>query len=218
MYIIVVGGGKVGYYLAKELVNQGHELLVIEKDKRKSEAIAEDLGSVVLRGDGCEASTMAEAGTNRADVVVAVTGDDEDNLVICQMAKAKFNVPRTIARINNPKNERIFKLLGIDATVSSTDVILSHIEEEIPEYTLIHVLKLKQAGIELVEAKVAPTSQAAGKALKTLALPKDSVVSLIVRDSGVLLPTGDTVLAAGDQIVALTKVESEATLRRLFLE
>lgn len=218
MYIIVVGGGKVGYYLAKELVNQGHELLVIEKDKRKSEAIAEDLGSVVLRGDGCEASTMAEAGTNRADVVVAVTGDDEDNLVICQMAKRKFNVPRTIARINNPKNERIFKLLGIDATVSSTDVILSHIEEEIPEYSLVHLLKLKQADIEMIEAKVAPTSQAAGKPLKDLTFPKDSVISLVIRDGSVILPTGDTVLMAGDEVVALTKIPSEAALRRLLLE
>ncbi len=218
MYIIVVGGGKVGYYLAKELVNQGHELLVIEKDKRKSEAIAEDLGSIVLRGDGCEASTMAEAGTNRADVVVAVTGDDEDNLVICQMAKKRFNVPRTIARINNPKNERIFKLLGIDATVSSTDVILSHIEEEIPEYSLVHLLRLKQADIEIVEAKVSPSSKAIGKPLRDLSVPKDAVISLIIRDGNVILPTGDSVLAAGDEVVALTKVASEAALRRLFVE
>lgn len=218
MYIIIVGGGKVGFYLAKELVNQGHELLVIEKDKRKSEAIAEELGSVVLRGDGCEASTMAEAGTNRADVVVAVTGDDEDNLVICQMAKRKFNVPRTIARINNPKNERIFKLLGIDATVSSTDVILSHIEEEIPEYSLVHLLKLKQADIEVVEAKVAPGAQATTKPLKDLPMPKDAVISLIIRNGNVILPSGDTVLMAGDEVVALTKMASETALRRLLLE
>src|SRR5512143_2560301 len=110
MYIVVAGGGKVGFYLAKALVNEGHEVLVIERDRRKCEVIAEDLGSVVMRGDAAEAATLGEAGVNRADVVVAVTGDDEDNLVICQMAKRKFQVPRTIARINNPKNERIFKL------------------------------------------------------------------------------------------------------------
>ncbi len=218
MYIIVVGGGKVGFYLGKELVNQGHEVLVIEKDKRKSELIAEELGSVVLRGDGCEASTMADAGTNRADVVVAVTGDDEDNLVICQMAKRKFNVPRTIARINNPKNERIFKLLGIDATVSSTDVILAHIEEEIPEYTLVHLLKLKQANIEIVDAKVAPTSKAIGKPIKDLPLPKDASLFLVIRGGDAILPTGQTILAAGDEVIALTKIESEDTLRRLLMD
>src|SRR5450756_1174488 len=125
MYIVVAGGGKVGFYLAKGLVNEGHELAIIERDRRKCEQIQEDLGSVVVRGDAAEAATLAEAGASRADVVVAVTGDDEDNLVICQMAKRKFQVQRTIARINNPKNERIFKLLGIDATVSSTEVIMS---------------------------------------------------------------------------------------------
>lgn len=218
MYIIVVGGGKVGYYLAKELVNQGHELLLIEKNKRKSEEIAEDLGSVVLRGDGCEASTMAEAGTNRADVVVAVTGDDEDNLVICQMAKKKFGVRRTIARINNPKNEAIFKLLGIDATVSSTDVILSHIEEEIPEYSLVHLLKLKQSDIEIVEAKVSPNSKAIGKPLRNVPIPKDAVISLVIRNGNVILPNGDTVLSAGDDVVALTRIASEEALRSLLLE
>ncbi|MBI4320657.1 MAG: NAD-binding protein [Chloroflexi bacterium] len=218
MYIIVVGAGKVGYYLAKELINQGHEILVIEKEKRKSETLADELGSVVLRGDGCEASTMAEAGTNRADVIVAVTGDDEDNLVICQMAKRRFNVPRTIARINNPKNERIFKLLGIDATVSSTEVILSHIEEEIPEYALVHLLKLRDAGVEIVEAKVAASSPAIGKELKDVHLPKDSVISLVIRNGNVIIPTGQTRLLAGDDVVALTKIASEEALRRLIMD
>src|SRR5438105_1113474 len=120
MYVVVAGGGKVGFYLGMALVNEGHEVVIIERDKRKSDQIAEELGSIVIRGDACEASTLAQAGTARADVVVAVTGDDEDNLVISQMAKKKFSVKRTIARINNPKNQEIFQLLGIDATVSST--------------------------------------------------------------------------------------------------
>ena len=217
MYIIVVGGGKVGFYLSKELINQGHEILVIEKDKRKSEVIADELGSVVLRGDGCEASTMTEAGTNRADVVVAVTGDDEDNLVICQMAKYRFNVARTLARINNPKNERIFKLLGIDATVSSTEVILSNIEEEIPEVSLVHLLKLRHLGVEIVEAKVASTSAVIGKELKDVQFPRDSAISLVLRNGSVLIPTGHTKLAAGDDVVALTKMESEEPFRRLIM-
>ena len=117
MYIIVVGGGKVGYYLAKTLVNEGYELLLIEKNPRKVATYRERFGEVVIEGDGAEMTTLEEAGVNRADVVIAVTGDDEDNLVICQTAKKLFNVPRTIARVNNPKNEEIFRRLGIDVTV-----------------------------------------------------------------------------------------------------
>ncbi|MFQ5880434.1 MAG: potassium channel family protein, partial [Dehalococcoidia bacterium] len=124
MYIIVVGGGKVGYYLAKELVEDGHEVLAIEKDSAKCAAIAEELGDIVLRGDGCEVRVLEQAGMGRADMVIAVTGDDEDNLVVCQVAKHRFGVGRTIARINNPKNELIFKKLGIPTTVSATAAIL----------------------------------------------------------------------------------------------
>src|SRR5262249_54148617 len=112
MYAIVAGGGKVGYYLAKELVEQGHEVLVIERDSHQCAVIQEDLGGSVMQGDAAEASVLAEAGTGRADVIVAVTGDDEDNLVISQVAKKRFQVPRAIARINNPKNEQIFRMLG----------------------------------------------------------------------------------------------------------
>jgi len=132
MYIIVVGGGKVGYYLTKSLLEEGHEVLMIEKDPRKCASLIDEIGVNVLQGDGCEAATVAEAGMNRADAVIAVTGDDEDNLVVCQVAKQKFKVPRTIARINNPKNERIFRQLGIDVTVSSTELILSQIKQVIP--------------------------------------------------------------------------------------
>ena len=163
MYIIVVGGGKVGYYLAKELVEEGNEVLIIEKDAAKAERIAEELGDISLRGDGCEASTMEMAGFGRADMVIAVTGDDEDNLVTCQVAKAKFKVPRTIARINNPKNEEIFKKLGIDTTVSATTAILSQIEQELPTHPLIPLLTLKGGGLEIVEVKVPENSAVVGK-------------------------------------------------------
>src|SRR4030067_1531623 len=132
MHAIVIGGGKVGYYLAKELLEGNHEVLVIEKDGAKCERIAQELGDIVLKGDGCEAATMEIAGFGRADMVIAVTGDDEDNLVTCQVAKVKFNVPRTVARINNPKNEEIFKRLGIDTTVSATAAILAQIAQELP--------------------------------------------------------------------------------------
>ena len=132
MYIIVAGGGKVGYYLTRELLTKGHEVVLIELLSRKVTALSATLGDVVLEGDAADASTLEQAGVVRADLVIAVTGHDEDNLVICQMVKRKFNVPRTIARINNPKNERIFKRLGIDSTVSTTNLVLAAIEQGIP--------------------------------------------------------------------------------------
>jgi trk system potassium uptake protein TrkA len=217
MYIIIAGGGKVGYYLAKELLNEGHEVLIIERDKRKVDQIAEELGSVVLRGDACEATTLAEAGTNRADVVVAVTGDDEDNLVICQMAKKKFNVPRTIARINNPKNQRIFQLLGIDATVNSTDLIKLQIEQALPAQALVHLLHLRQANLEVVEARISDQARVAGRALREVTLPPDSAVLLVLRNGHALVPTPQTVLHPGDEVIALTKVEYEQQLRTLLV-
>src|SRR5512136_2459721 len=139
MYIIIVGGGRLGYHLLKALLKEGHEVLVIEKDPRICKTITDELGSVCYRGDGCEAATLAEVGTGRADMMVAVTGDDEDNLVACQVAKYKYNVPRTIARIRNPKNEALFKKLGVDVTVSTTDIILEAIEREVPTHPLTHL-------------------------------------------------------------------------------
>ncbi len=131
MYVIVAGGGKIGHYLSRALVDAGHEVLLVEKDKARADYLAEELGEAVALGDACEVRTMREIGMERADVVVAVTGDDEDNLVICQMAKLKFNVPRAIARVNNPENEDIFQRLGIDTTVSSTKIIFNLIEQQI---------------------------------------------------------------------------------------
>ncbi len=214
MYIIVVGGGKVGYYLAKELVEEGHEVLVIEKDATKVERIAEDLGDITLRGDGCEAATMEMAGFGRADMVIAVTGDDEDNLVVCQVAKAKFNVPRALARINNPKNKEIFKRLGIDTTVSATAAILAQIEQELPTHPLIPLLTLKGGGLEMVEVKVPENSAAVGKRIGEILLPQQSLIALIVDEDGVpRVPKNDTVVRAGDEVVAVTRTENQDALR-----
>lgn len=215
MYVIVAGGGKIGYYLAKELIAQGHEVLVIEKDPRRVEMIANELGNVVIRGMADEASTLEEAGAGRADVVAAVTGDDEDNLVIAQVAKKRFNVPRTIARINNPKNEEIFRLLGIDATVSSTDVILGVIEQEIPAHRLVPLLRLRYADVEVVEAVLDEESRVIGRPLRELSLPPESLIALVIRNGTPIFPTGATVLEAGDEILALTRSRQEEELRRL---
>jgi trk/ktr system potassium uptake protein len=218
MYIIVVGGGKVGYYLTKTLVNEGgNEVLLIEKNPKKVVTYGERFGSVVLEGDGAESSTLESAGAARADLVIAVTGDDEDNLVICQTARRMFNVPRTIARVNNPKNEEIFRKLGIDVTVSATNIILNVIEQEIPERGLVHLMTLKHAQIAIVEATVEPGTTAAGKPLADIHFPDNVVISAIMRDGSLLIPNGTTVLMPRDQVIALANRESEAALRQVLV-
>jgi len=216
MYIIVVGGGRVGYYLAKALLDEGHEILVVEKAAAICETITDELGSVCLRGDGCEVAILAEAGTDRADMLIAVTGDDEDNLVACQVAKHKFNVSRTIARIRNPKNETLFKKLGIDVTVSSTDIIMEHIEEEVPTHPLPQLLAVEDSGLEIVEVKILPESTTVGKSVRELSLPPESKLALVIRQEGKnRVPTLNTILRAGDRIIALTPPELEETLRTI---
>jgi len=216
VYIIVGGGGKVGFYLARELITQGHEVLIIERSGSRCEQIAAELGNVVLRGNADEASLLAEAGTNRADVMVAVTGDDEDNLVICQVAKRRFNVQRTVARINNPKNEMIFRLLGIDATVSATDLIMAVIEQEIPSQALVPLLRLRHADVEVVDLLLPRDSTLDGLAVRDLRLPPESLVAIIIRDGEPIFPSGGTTLRAGDEILAFTRSAHEEELRRLF--
>jgi trk system potassium uptake protein TrkA len=214
MYIIVIGGGRVGYYLTKELLNEGHEVLLIEKSAVICQTINEELGSVCVQGDGCEASTLAEVGMGRADILVAVTGDDEDNLVACQVAKHKFKVPRTIARIRNPRNEVLFKKLGIDATVSTTTLILEHIEELMPSHPLTHLLMIRDKGLEIVEVKISPESATVGKAVRELSLPSESILALVIRkEQKPIVPAPDTVLQAEDQVIAVTTSESEEALR-----
>ncbi len=213
MYFIIVGGGKVGYYLSQALLSEGHEVLILEKDPAKCGAICEQLGSVVVRGDGCEARTLGDAGTERADMLIAVTDEDEDNLVACQVAKHKFKVPRTIARINNPKNEALFKKLGIDVTISSTNLILEHIEEEVPIHPLVHLLTLKGGDLEIVEVNIPPSSPVVGKRMSEIDFPPGSVICLMTGRSGAHVPTDDTILEADAQIVAVTRPESEGALR-----
>ena len=214
MYIIVVGGGRVGYYLARALLDEGHEVLVVEKNAAYCETINDELGSVCIRGDGCEAATLAEIGTERADMLVAVTGHDEDNLVACQVAKRKFNVPRTITRIRNPQNETLFKKLGVDVTISSTNIILEHIEAEVPTHPLTHLMTIRDQGLEIVEVRIPSESATVGKVVKELSLPPESVLSLIIRkERKPVVPTGNTVIRAGDQVIAVTCPESEEALR-----
>jgi len=214
MYIIVVGAGKVGYYLARELLEEQHEVLIVEQDPAKCASISDELGDIVMQGDGCEASTLEQAGVGRCDMIIAVTGDDEDNLVVCQVARHRFQVPRTVARVNNPKNEEIFRRLGIDTTVSSTSVIMAHIEQELPTHPLIPLMTLKGGGLEIVEVRVPAESFVVGKPIRDILLPHHSLISLIIDTAGhPRIPTSETVIHAGDEVVAVTMRESEATLR-----
>ena len=216
MYVIVVGAGKVGYYLTKQLLQEGHEVLVMEKDRKTAEALAEELGDIVMHADGCEVRSMQEAGMGRANVVVAVTGDDEDNLVICQMAKRKFGVPRTIARVNDPKNEALFQELGIDQTVSSTRIIFNLIEQQIEASQIIPLAALKRGEIEVIEADITPDSPAAGLRIGQLELPPNTLIISVIRDDHAIIPHADAKLRPGDSVIAMIKSERERELREIF--
>ena len=208
MFVLVVGGGKVGYYLTKELIGSGHEVVLMEKDKDRANQIADEIGSVVISHDGCEGKYLGEAGANRADIVAAVTGDDEDNLVICQMAKHHFDVPRTIARVNNPKNESLFKHLGVDELISPTRMILGSIEQDIPVHELLHLGALGEGELELIEAHLQAGSPAIGKAPRDLSMPDGCSLFAVIRD-GIATPLRpDTILNEGDKVIAIGKAES----------
>ena len=214
MYIIIVGGGSVGYHLCKALLKEGHEVLVLDKDAAKCENFEDELGSVCVRGDGCEVATLAEAGVSRAEVFIAATDEDEDNLVACQVAKHKFGVPRAIARVNNPENENIFKKLGVDCPISVTNLILEHIEEKIPTHPLVHLLSMGEEKMEIVEVKILEGAKSVGKSVNELALPSDSILALLIRNGQKpQVPTADTILQVNDRIIALTTTDSEEALQ-----
>src|ERR671916_65397 len=212
MFVLVIGGGKVGYYLSKELIENGHEVVLMEKDRARADQIADEIGSVVIPHDGCEGKYLAEAGANRADIVAAVTGDDEDNLVICQMAKHHFDVPRTIARVNNPKNESLFRHLGVDELISPTRMILGSIEQDIPVHELLHLAALGEGELELIEAHLQAGSPAVGRAPRDLDIPEGCSLFAYIR-AGVAAPLRpDTVLQEGDKVIAIGKTECEHLL------
>ena len=211
MFVLVIGGGKVGYYLTKELIGSGHEVVLMEKDKDRANQIADEIGSIVISQDGCEGKYLAEAGANRADIVAAVTGDDEDNLVICQMAKHHFDVPRTIARVNNPKNESLFRHLGVDEVISPTRMVLGSIEQDIPVHELLHLAALDNE-LEIIEAQLQADSPAVGKTPGELTIPSECSLFAVVR-GGVASPLrADTVLQEGDKVIAIGKSDCERML------
>ena len=213
MYIILVGGGKVGYYLTKELLAAGHEVVLLEKDPVRAAQIADEVGSIVINRDGCEGKYLSEAGANRAAIVAAVTGDDEDNLVICQMAKHHFDVPRTIARVHNPKNEELFRFLGVDEVVSPTRMVMGAVEQDIPVHALVHLTQLAGGSLEVIEAQIAPDSPAAGRPVHEVAMPDGCLLFAVIRNGKVQTIRSDMVLQAGDKAVALSRIDCETAVR-----
>jgi len=214
VFIVVGGGGKVGYHLARALLAD-HEVLVIEENPQRVEFIEQELGSdVIMQGDACDAATMERAGMQRADLVVAVTGEDQDNLTLCQIAKAKFNVGRAVARINNPQNQTLFRQLGIDSTVSATTLIMGHIEQELPWQGMIPLLTLGGFNLEIVEVKIPREAATIGKQIRQLLLPQGSLICLVIDTQGTpRLPAPDTTIHAEDILVAVTSIEGQDALR-----
>ena len=216
MYIVVVGAGTVGYALALELQAMAdHEVVLVERDRARAAELREELGEMVVHGDGTEVVFLDSVGTRRADVFIAVTGDDGTNLVSCQVAKHWFKAGRTIARVNNPHNEALFRTLGIDSTVSATGAIMAQIEVSLPEHTVVPLMRLKESGMEIADLHVIAGSAAEGRAVRSLDLPPDTVISLVITEGVPRIPTGETVLAAGDEVIAVISQSSEAALRKL---
>ena len=212
MFVLVVGGGKVGYYLAKELIESGHEVVLMERDRTRADQIADELGSIVVAHDGCEGRYLGEAGANRADIVAAVTGDDEDNLVICQMAKHHFDVRRTIARVNNPKNEALFRHLGVDEIISPTRMVLGSIEQDIPVHELLHLAALGGGELEIIEAQLQYDSPAVGRTPGDLTIPEGCSLFAVIRDGAAIPLRPDHVFKTGDKVIAIGRNECEELL------
>jgi trk system potassium uptake protein len=216
MYVLIVGAGKVGWNLARELLGKQHEVTVIEASQSRYQTVEEELEHSVQYGDGSELWVLERAGIERADLVIAVTGDDEDNILISQVAREKYGVDRVVARCNNPRNLQHFDLLGIKPAVSATDLILRLIEHEVPQYGLVHLLDLPQENLEIIELEVAAGSEAAGKEVRELGLPDGSLVISILRDDAGFVPAGDSVIQAGDEVLLVLDAGIEASVMERF--
>jgi trk system potassium uptake protein len=216
MYIVVVGAGKVGWNLARELIGKGNEVTVIESDGGRFAMVEEELEHAVHYGDGSELWVLERAGVARADMVIAVTGDDEDNILICQVAREKYGVERVIARCNNPRNLQHFELLGIKPAVSATDLILRLIEHEVPRYGFLHLLDLPQERLEIIEIEVADGSPADGAQVKDLGLPDGSLAIAILRHGTGFVPLSDSVIEAGDEVLIVLDTGLEAKITERF--
>ncbi|MFO7814911.1 MAG: TrkA family potassium uptake protein [Halanaerobiales bacterium] len=216
MFVIVVGGGKVGSYLIKELLEKDYKVHAVENNEKSCKMLKEKYGVKVFCGDGTNENVLEQAGINDADVVLAVTGDDQDNLVICQMAERKFDVPRTFTRVNRPGNERLFDWLGVNVAVSSSSILAALVEQEMTIQDLRVILNKNHDKIELVRIPVNEKCDLVDKKLREIDLPLESVLVTILRGDESLVPRGDSIIKENDLLVALTRREYKEELMNLF--
>ena len=219
MYVIIAGGGKVGANVMRTLLRLGHEATLVEQRRDRYERLEDEFGYQVQQGDATELFVLERAGMARPpDIVVAVTGDDEDNMVICQMAREKYGVEKVIARVNDPRNQSLFDLLGIGQTVSAMHMVLGLIEHEVPEHELVHLLELRKENLEIVEVQLDERSPAAGKRVERLDLPEGARLISVMRDGRAEIAVGSTELRSGDQVLAILEPGRESELRRVLLK
>ena len=216
MYVVIAGAGKVGWNLARELIAKGHEVTVIESERSRYLTVEQELEHAIQYGDATELWVLERAGIQRADLVIAVTGDDEDNILVCQVAKEKYLCDRIIARVNNPRNHDTFRLLGIQPAVSATDLILRLIEHEVPRYGLVHLLALEEERLEIIELEVTPEAPTVGKKVAEIELPEGSLIISVLRGGSGFVPKADTVIEAGDEVLLVLDSGLEETITEFF--
>ncbi|RYG69733.1 TrkA family potassium uptake protein [bacterium] len=216
-YAIIVGGGKIGYYLARSLINRDYEVCLMEKDASNARRLSADLGDVVMAGDGCDPLVLKSAGVNRADILFAATGDDPDNLVICQMARCCFGRARIMARVNNPDNESLFEKLGVHERISGTSAVLNMLSQKVGRSPVILLGALEKSSLEVVEIMVEDNSPFCGAKLSEINLPPKCLVISSLRDGEAHVPTGETTFESGDVMVILVPAEYESMLREFLV-
>ena len=216
MYIIIVGAGKVGWNLARELLEKEHEVTLIENQRDRYLAVEQELEHNIQYGDASELWVLERAGIQRADLVIAVTGDDEDNMLICQVAREKYLVEQIIARVNNPRNRQHFDLLDIKPSVSATDLILRLIEHEVPQYGLVHLLDLQEEGLEIIELQLTEDSNVTGTRVGDLEMPEGSLLISVLREGKGFVPGPETVLESGDEVLAVLDPGREEDIKSFF--
>ena len=217
MYIVIVGAGNIGFFLAHKLVADKHQVCFIEKAENRAEEIAQTTSIPVLQGDGTEPRILKEARLDKADTLVALTSLDEVNIISCQIAKEMFKVKRTVAKVNNPKNVKIFSNLGVDVPIDSTSILSRIVEEEASFSDFMNLLSIKKGKLSIVRLDLPEQSPALNRKIKDVKLPEDTVLASILRGDEVIIPKGDTVLLLGDEVVAITNIEREKELANTLL-
>jgi trk system potassium uptake protein len=219
MYVVIAGGGKVGANVARSLLRLGHEVTLIEQRRDRFERLEDEFEHQVQRGDATELFVLERAGLARPpDILLALTGDDEDNMVICQLARERYGVEKVIARVNDPRNEPHFDLLNISPTVSATNMVLALIEHEVPQHELVHLLELRKENLEIVEVEIKPRSAAEGKRVEELRLPESTRLISVMREGKAEIAVGSTELRAGDQVLAILEPGRETELKKVLLD